>query len=90
MAHKITNEDILNINRAYLKCKTYAGAARETGFSAGTVKKYVVKDFVDPAALEIKKFSSVIRPIEQIEMVWDLLTDDEQDEIEELWREIAI
>ena len=90
MARKITTEDILNINRAYKRIGTYNGTAKELGFSPSTIKKYVVNDFIDPDTLEEKKFSSVIRPIEQIEMVWDLLTDDEQDEIEELWKEISI
>lgn len=90
MSRKVTNDDILKINRLYSKNHNYSQTARETGFSAGTVKKYIMKDFVDPDTLETKPFSSVIRPIEQIEVVWDLLTEDEQDEIEELWREISI
>ena len=41
MASKVTNEDILRINELYYKHKTYAEVARQTGFAASTVKKYV-------------------------------------------------
>ena len=35
---KVTNEDIVRFNELYAKLKTYAAVARETGFSASTVK----------------------------------------------------
>ena len=41
MASKVTNEDILRINELYYKHKTYAEVARQTGFAASTVKKYI-------------------------------------------------
>ena len=61
MATKITQDDILNINRTYLKLGTYAATARELGFSAGTIKKYVKPDFVDPDKIQLRKFSSEIK-----------------------------
>ena len=60
MASKITQEDIININELYLKYKTYAEVARQTGFSPSTVKKYVVSNFVSQDKLEIKKFDKLI------------------------------
>ena len=92
MATKITQEDILAINRAYQRIGTYAGAARELGFSAGTIKKYIVKDFIDPDTIQIKKFSSIIPKLEDMESInWNLtLTKEEQEEIEELWKEISL
>lgn len=91
MAKKITNEDILEINRAYQRIGTYSGVSRELGFSAGTVKKYIIEDFIDPDTLEEKKFSSTILPIDEIDIRWTLqLSEEEQGEIEELWKEIAI
>ena len=45
MASKVTNEDIVRINELYYKYKTYAEVARQTGFSAGTVKKYVIANW---------------------------------------------
>ena len=91
MANKVTQNDILNINRIYLKLGTYAATAREVGFSAGTVKKYIIPNFVDPEEIELRKFSSEIKPIQDIEMKWDLnLSEEELKEIEELWKEITI
>lgn len=60
MATKITQEDKIRINELYLKYKTYAEVARQTGFSASTVKKYVVPNFIPQDKLEIKKFDKII------------------------------
>ena len=100
MANKVTNEDILRINELYYKYKTYAEVARQTGFSAGTVKKYV-KPGWQPVVIEnIKKFDENSLPDFQkaveifrgIENYGDLclLTEREQEEIKELWGELAI
>jgi hypothetical protein len=100
MASKITNEDILRINELYYKHKTYAEVARQTGFSAGTVKKYV-KPGWQPVVIEnIKKFDpstipdfqKVVEIFRGIENYGDLcvLTEREQEEIKELWGELAI
>ena len=37
--------DIIAMNEAYLKIGTYAGAARATGWSASTVKRYIIPDY---------------------------------------------
>ena len=42
MARKVTEEDKILINELYIKLKTYAAVARETGFSPTTVKKYII------------------------------------------------
>ena len=41
MAKRVTEEDINKINEVYSKCKSYAETARQTGWSASTVKRYV-------------------------------------------------
>jgi bisphosphoglycerate-independent phosphoglycerate mutase (AlkP superfamily) len=43
---KVAQADIENFNKLYLKYKTYAEVARQTGFSPSTIKKYIIKDFV--------------------------------------------
>lgn len=48
MANKVTPDDILQMNTLYLELKTYAAVARKTGFSAGTVKKYIIPNFSIP------------------------------------------
>ena len=38
-ARRVTDEDIKKMNELYLEIGTYAGVAREVGFSGSTVKK---------------------------------------------------
>ena len=100
MASKVTNEDILHINELYYKYKTYAEVARQTGFSASTVKKYVIKDWTPVAQENIKHFDMTTLPDFQeavkifrgIDNYGSLcvLTEREQEEIKELWGELAI
>ena len=100
MASKVTNEDILRINELYYKHKTYAEVARQTGFSAGTVKKYVIKGWQPVAVENIKKFDMALLPDFQkaVEIFRGIsnygnlcvLTDYEKEEIKELWTELVI
>ena len=46
MAKRVTNEDIIRINEIYAATKVYAETARQTGFSASTVKKYVNPNYI--------------------------------------------
>ena len=45
---KVTPQDIQIFNEKYYACHNYAQVARETGFSASTVRKYVQKDWAPP------------------------------------------
>lgn len=56
MATKVTNEDVLRINELYYKHKTYAEVARQTGFAASTVKKYVTPGWKPVETKNIVKF----------------------------------
>ena len=38
---KITPEDIIKLNEAYLLCGTYTGAAKAVGCAPSTAKKYI-------------------------------------------------
>ena len=100
MASKVTNEDILRINELYYKHKTYAEVARQTGFSAGTVKKYVIKGW-EPIVAEniirfdiaqLPDFTKAVEIFRGIDNYGNLctLTNFETEEIKELWRELAI
>lgn len=42
---KITPEDIIKLNEAYLLCGTYTGAAKAVGCSSSTAKKYIDPNF---------------------------------------------
>lgn len=98
MAKRVTNEDIILINEIYYKTKSYAETARQTGWSAGTVSKYVDKNYTPPAPTEIVRVDMSILPTEfntdifNIPILGDLcvLTVDEKEDITNLWKELAL
>lgn len=100
MANKVTNEDVLRINELYYKHKTYAEVARQTGFSASTVKKYVIPDwtpvddtkFVRFDMADLPDFEATTWLFRGISNYGNLctLTDYEKEEIKELWEELAV
>lgn len=100
MASKVTNEDILRINEIYYKTKVYAETARQTGFSAGTVKKYVIPGWQPVAAENIQKFDKNSLPhftkaVEIFRGVSNygnlcVLSEEELEEIGILWGELAV
>ena len=47
---KITPEDIIKLNEAYLLCGTYTGAAKVIGCAPSTAKKYI-----DPSYKSVSK-----------------------------------
>ena len=100
MANKVTNEDILRINELYYKHKVYAEVARQTGFSASTVKKYVIPGW-QPVAVEnivhfdiaqLPDFAEAVKIFRGIDNYGYLcqLTPFETEEIKELWKELAV
>lgn len=99
MAKRVTEDDKIRFNTLYLKLGTYSGVAKETGFSASTVKKYIVPGFQIPEDNSIIKFTKeeipkVFDPITLVESEnWgDLcnLTLEEVTEINELKKELLI
>ena len=62
MAKRVTNEDILKFNEIYYRVKNYAQVARETGFSASTVRKYINKNWEPVKADNIVRFDLVNLP----------------------------
>jgi transposase len=100
MASKVTNEDILRINELYYQTHTYAEVARQTGFSASTVKKYVIPGWAPVMQEKVARFS--LSDIPHYQLAANLfrgidnygtlctLTNIEKKEIEELWEELAI
>ena len=100
MASKVTNEDILRINELYYKHKTYAEVARQTGFAASTVKKYVIPGW-EPVQVEnivhfdiaqLPDFTEAVKIFRGVDNYGNLcvLTDYESEQIKELWKELAV
>jgi hypothetical protein len=100
MAAKVTNEDILRINELYYKHKTYAEVARQTGFAASTVKKYVDKNWEPVKTENIIRFDLVNLPnffevaplFRGVENYGDLcvLSEEDIEQMKSLWEELAV
>lgn len=94
---RVTQDDIKRFNELYYKYKTYAEVARQTGFSAGTVSKYVDKNYVPIDDSKKKKFSGEINNKNFDNLIaaenWGMLfrlTEKDEVELKELWTEMAI
>lgn len=91
---RVTQDDIIAMNEAYLACGTYSGAAKATGWSASTVKKYIIDGYkseqkveaVDIELLPIEEIADRLPPWYDI----TCLTPEEEKEIKQLWGEMLI
>ena len=97
MASKVTEQDKIKMNELYLKLRTYAAVARETGFSASTVKKYIIPNYVSVDNIKIKKFDKEIPadflPYPASGLEWSqllIVSPQEWEEIKELRKEVLI
>ena len=93
----VTYKDIKLINELYLECgKVYAAVARKTGFSPSTVKKYVDPNFKPVEEREIKRFEGPLPEFDSSPFRCDdwrdlcSLSDEEVEEITELWEEMEL
>lgn len=97
MARKVQQADIERMLELYCQLGTYAAVAREVGFSASTVRKYILENQVitPPAAVELfdtAKLNSEIDYTMFLVPNWGdlcVLTNDEKNEVEQLWKELA-
>ena len=99
MARRITVDDIRKINDIYYQCHSYAETARQTGWSASTVRNYVDKNYNPVIEDQIHRFDPNTElpdfdetKFEGIDNFGDLcvLSDEEVAEIEQLWKEIPV
>lgn len=97
----VTENDKIQFNELYLQYGTYAEVARQTGFSASTVRRYIVDNYVSKETLEEVKnvFHEDIKDLKpkfdfpKSLKEWQelfLYTEEEQQEAEELRKEILI
>ena len=91
---RVTQDDIILINEAYAACGTLTGAAKATGWSASTIKKYLVPGYKSEQKVEVADIK--MPPIEEIADKlppwYDLtcLTPEEEEEIKLLWKEMTV
>ena len=95
---RVTSEDLLRMNEIYYKTHVFAEVARQTGFSASTVRKYIDVNWKPIENENIIKFNMNDLPefdttcFKGIENYGDLcvLTEREQDEMKELLKELVV
>ena len=97
---RVTSEDILRMNEIYYKTRVFAEVARQTGFSASTVRKYVdvnwkpvvSEEIVTFNMKDIPDFKEAVKCFRGVDNYGDLcvLSEEEKAEIEELWKELAV
>lgn len=100
MANRVTSEDILRMNEIYYKTRVFAEVARQTGFSASTVRKYVDTKWTPVVSEEIitfnmkdiPDFKEAAKCFRGVDNYGDLcvLSEQEKEEIKELWKELAV
>ncbi len=96
MGIKVTNELIEQMVELYNKLGTYAAVAREIGVSSSTCSKYIKAALSEQKNKEEAQknfipFDKEIKPIEEIKIDWNdccCLSNEEVEEITELWKEI--
>ena len=92
----VTREDIVKMNELYLTIGTYAGVARECGFSPSTVKRYIQPGYISTEKREYIRVSDELPEFDHVSLRgadWKKLcelTDAEKDEIRALWKEMDV
>lgn len=91
---RVTNDDIILMNEAYLISGTYAAAARATGFSASTVRKYIIPNYKSQPIIEEEdiELPPLTEIADQLPPWYDItcLTPEEEKEIKLLWKEMLV
>jgi len=94
---RVNTLDIIKMNDLYLKYKNKAEVARQTGFSASTVAKYLIPNYVPTSEIKVIAFDSVVSKKvnkNRFELTsWNSLldlTEEEKKEIEELRKEVSL
>ena len=96
MATRITEDQKIQMNILYKEFRTYAAVARAMKVSPSTVKRYIIPDFVEPEEIEIKQVQiKELPPIDLNKFKQPLgnlclLTEEEKNEVKELWKELII
>lgn len=93
MAKRVTEQDIIDMNEAYLLCGTYSGVASALGWSASTVKKYIIEGYQSKDVLADKP-AKTIEPAAVDEAMDYLvnhsnlscLTEQEKKDMKDIWK----
>ena len=90
MSKRVTQNDIELINELYLELHNYSAVSRQTGFAASTVKKYIIPNYISKKDLKKRPCKGIPNKGEY-KINWNIeLSEEEIEEIKELWEEIAV
>lgn len=94
---KITEDQKIQMNILYKRLGTYAAVAREIGCAPSTVKRYIIEDFVEPEQIHQNLFVPAVLPALNLSIFNEkplgelcILSEEEKEEIHELWKEILV
>ena len=94
---RITEEQKIQMNILYKRLGSYAAVAREIGCVASTVKRYIIDDFVEPEKVQQCLFVPAVLPELNLSLFSEktfadlcVLTNEEKEEVRELWKEMLM
>jgi hypothetical protein len=94
---KVTDEDIKKFNKLYMLSHNYSAVARITGFTPGTVKKYIIPDYEEVEEANITRYSGELPTFDEVkffrETDWSHiceLSEEEKEEMKNLWKELEL
>lgn len=99
MAKRVMAEDIKLINDIFYTTQSYTKTAEATGWSAATVRKYVISDYEPEPPKEEQQFDMSKFPelfdtseLEKVETLGQacVLSDKEIEDMKEFWKEMRI
>lgn len=95
-ARRVTDEDIKKFNKLYMLSHNYSAVARITGFTPGTVKKYIIPDYEEVEEQNITRYSGDLPEFDSDSfrnIDWSHiceLSEEERKEMETIWKEIEL
>lgn len=100
MARRVTPENVQQFNEIYFVCHNYAEVARQTGWSASTIKKYIQTDYIPKNQINIIKFDTdKIQSTDEAAQLFIglsnigelcILTETEKQNVQEFWKELTV
>ena len=99
MARRVSVDDIRRMNEIYYQCKSYAETARQTGWSASTVKNYIdinYKPVIEENVVhfnmetDLPEFSTELFSDQLNYGALCVLSEEEKEEIVLMWEELMI
>lgn len=93
---RVTNDDIKKFNKLYMLSHNYSAVARITGFTPGTVKKYIIPDYEEIEEQNVIRYTGDLPVFDEstfYNVDWSHiceLSDDEKADMTILWKELEL